>query len=232
MRAIWITLLGVALLAGSAAGASQGGSVDLVAYSTPKDAYGTDHLGLPEDAGRQRHELQPVLRRVRRPGTRRRGRPERRPRRALARSRHRPARRQGPGPEELGRQLAPRDRLRLGRRVRRAGRQSEAHQGLGRPGQAGHPGDHAEPVHFGRRALERDGRLRRAAAGRQDRQAGDRVPVQALPARPGAARQRPRGAARSSRRARATSCSRTRTRRSTPSRRACTPSTRRRRRRC
>src|SRR5947207_2574873 len=40
MRAIWIALLGVALLAGSAAGASQGGSVDLVAYSTPKDAYG------------------------------------------------------------------------------------------------------------------------------------------------------------------------------------------------
>jgi sulfate transport system substrate-binding protein len=33
-------LLGVALLAGSAAGASKGGSVDLVAYSTPKDAYG------------------------------------------------------------------------------------------------------------------------------------------------------------------------------------------------
>jgi sulfate transport system substrate-binding protein len=33
-------LLGVALLAGSAAGASSGGSVDLVAYSTPKDAYG------------------------------------------------------------------------------------------------------------------------------------------------------------------------------------------------
>jgi sulfate transport system substrate-binding protein len=41
MRVIWITLLGVALLAGSAAGASQGGSVDLVAYSTPKDAYGS-----------------------------------------------------------------------------------------------------------------------------------------------------------------------------------------------
>jgi sulfate/thiosulfate transport system substrate-binding protein len=40
MRVIWITLLGVALLAGSAAGASRGGSVDLVAYSTPKDAYG------------------------------------------------------------------------------------------------------------------------------------------------------------------------------------------------
>jgi len=33
-------LIGVALLAGSAAGASKGGSVSLVAYSTPKDAYG------------------------------------------------------------------------------------------------------------------------------------------------------------------------------------------------
>ena len=40
MRVICIALLGVALLAGSAAGASRGGSVDLVAYSTPKDAYG------------------------------------------------------------------------------------------------------------------------------------------------------------------------------------------------
>src|SRR5881398_910320 len=40
MRAIWIALLGVALLAGSAAGASKGTTVDLVAYSTPKDAYG------------------------------------------------------------------------------------------------------------------------------------------------------------------------------------------------
>jgi sulfate/thiosulfate transport system substrate-binding protein len=40
MKAICIALVGVALLAGSAAGASRGGSVDLVAYSTPKDAYG------------------------------------------------------------------------------------------------------------------------------------------------------------------------------------------------
>ena len=39
MKSIWIALLGAALLTGSAAGASQGGSVDLVAYSTPKDAY-------------------------------------------------------------------------------------------------------------------------------------------------------------------------------------------------
>src|SRR6266571_2992157 len=40
MRTIWIALLGVALLAGSAAGASKSTTVDLVAYSTPKDAYG------------------------------------------------------------------------------------------------------------------------------------------------------------------------------------------------
>jgi len=40
MRIIWIALAGVALLAGSAAGATKGGSVALVAYSTPKDAYG------------------------------------------------------------------------------------------------------------------------------------------------------------------------------------------------
>src|SRR6266566_6378541 len=40
MKIIWIALGAVALLAGSASGASKGASVDLVAYSTPKDAYG------------------------------------------------------------------------------------------------------------------------------------------------------------------------------------------------
>ena len=40
MKIICMSLIGVALLAGSAAGASKGGSVSLVAYSTPKDAYG------------------------------------------------------------------------------------------------------------------------------------------------------------------------------------------------
>src|ERR671930_2111293 len=40
MKAIWIALVGVALLTGSAAGGSKGTTVDLVAYSTPKDAYG------------------------------------------------------------------------------------------------------------------------------------------------------------------------------------------------
>jgi sulfate/thiosulfate transport system substrate-binding protein len=40
MKSICIALLGVALLAGSATGASKSTTVDLVAYSTPKDAYG------------------------------------------------------------------------------------------------------------------------------------------------------------------------------------------------
>jgi sulfate transport system substrate-binding protein len=40
MKAIWIALLAVALLAGSAAGATKGTTINLVAYSTPKDAYG------------------------------------------------------------------------------------------------------------------------------------------------------------------------------------------------
>src|SRR3954467_12099554 len=40
MKLMWISLVGVLLLAASATGASKGGSVDLVAYSTPKDAYG------------------------------------------------------------------------------------------------------------------------------------------------------------------------------------------------
>ncbi len=40
MKVIWIALIGVALAAGSASGASKGSSISIVAYSTPKDAYG------------------------------------------------------------------------------------------------------------------------------------------------------------------------------------------------
>jgi sulfate/thiosulfate-binding protein len=40
MKGIWIALVTIALLAGSAAGASKGTTINLVAYSTPKDAYG------------------------------------------------------------------------------------------------------------------------------------------------------------------------------------------------
>ena len=216
MRVIWIALLGVALLAGSASGRVEG---RLDQPGRLLDAQGRvreDHLGLPEDTGRKRGRLQPVVRRLGRPGPRGRGGAAGGPRRALARPGRQPARAEEARPEELGRELAPRDRLRLGRRLRRSRRQPEEDQGLGRPGQERHPGDHAEPVHLGRRTLERDGRLRGPAPRGQDRQAGDRIPVQALQARAGAAGQRPRRRCRSSRRARATSCSRTRTRRSTP----------------
>ena len=45
----------------------------------------------------------------------------------------------------------------------------EEHQDLGRPDQAGHPGHQPEPVHLGRRALERHGRVGRADQAAQDR---------------------------------------------------------------
>ena len=60
----------------------------------------------------------------------------------------------------------------LRRRARRAPRQPEEHQGLGRPRQARRRGADAQPVHLRRRALERHGRLRRADRAGQDRGAG------------------------------------------------------------
>ena len=136
MRVIWIALLGVAVLAGSAAGASKGGSVDLVAYSTPKDAYGkiissfqktqagsgvdfsqsygasgdqARAVAAGQDADLVALSLDPDV--------------------SLLVGK-------GLVPEELERQLAPGDRLRLGRGLRRPRRQPEEDQGLGRPGQA------------------------------------------------------------------------------------------------
>ena len=49
-------------------------------------------------------------------------------------------------------------------------------QDLERPAEARRPGDHAEPVHLGRRALERHGRVRRRAPRGQDAEAGRRLP--------------------------------------------------------
>ena len=144
-----------------------GGSVDLVAYSTPKDAYAKIIPAFQKTAGRERRELHPVLRRLRRPGAGGR-RPACRP--TSSRSRSSPTSttlvKKGLVPQELEREPLQGHRHRLGRRLRRARRQPEAHHGLGRPDQARRPGDHAEPVHLRRRALERDGRLRRAARAR------------------------------------------------------------------
>ena len=54
--------------------------------------------------------------------------------------------------------------LHLDHRVPGAQGQSQGHQGLGRPGQAGRPGDHAEPEDLRRRALELPRRLGLGAA--------------------------------------------------------------------
>ena len=59
---------------------------------------------------------------------------------------------------------------RLDRGVRRPPGQSEGHQDLGRPDQAGHPGHQPQPVHLGRRALERHGRVGRADQAEEDRE--------------------------------------------------------------
>ena len=67
--------------------------LSLVAYSTPREAYGEAHPAVPEDAGRRRRQLHAVLRRVGRADARDQGRTRRRHRRALARSRHGRARR-------------------------------------------------------------------------------------------------------------------------------------------
>ena len=84
----------------------------------------------------------------------------------------------------------------LGRRLRRAQGQPEGHQDLGRPAQARRRGDHAEPVHLGRREVEPAGGLRRADQAGQDAGAGARLPEQAdHQARQGPGQERPRGGA-------------------------------------
>ena len=65
MKIIWIALLGVGLLASSAAGASKGGSVALVAYSTPKDAYGQIISAFQKTSAGSGSQLLAVLRRLR-----------------------------------------------------------------------------------------------------------------------------------------------------------------------
>ena len=106
------------------------------------------------------------------------------------RARHRRPRRLQVGPAVVqghGHQLT--------RRLHRPGRQPEEDQGLERPDPAGRAGRDAEPVHVGRRPLERDGRVRRAAQARQDRQAGAGLPAEAVQERRLAGQERPRLAA-------------------------------------
>ena len=76
----------------------------------------------------------------------------------------------------------PRHGHELGRRLRRPRREPEEDLRLERPAQARRRRRDAEPVHLGRRALEHHGRLRRVAEAGQDRRAGAGQPAQAVPA--------------------------------------------------
>src|SRR5262245_34917090 len=100
MKTICLAFVVAAALAGTASGASQGGSVDLVAYSTPKDAYGKiiqafqstvagGGVSFTQSYGR------PVTRRARSQ------RGSRRTSSTCRSTRHRPARAQEARPEEL-----------------------------------------------------------------------------------------------------------------------------------
>ena len=149
--------------------------------------------GVPEDP--RRGELQPVLRRLRRPDACREGGPQRRHRRALARPGHGRARRRRPRRRELEAPVVSRHGHPVARRLRRPRREPEEDLRLERPDPEGRPGRDAEPVHLRRRPLERDGRLRRAAQARQDRPAGAGLPAEAVQERRLAGQERARRAA-------------------------------------
>ena len=83
-------------------------------------------------------------------------------------------------PPTGARRRVQRDGLELGRRLRRPQGQPEEHPDLGRPRLGERRGDHAEPVHLGRRAVEPHGRLRRSARAGQDGGRGGRVPAELL----------------------------------------------------
>ena len=64
MRRISLTLLVALVFPALAAGAARDTKLALVAYSTPREAYGQLISGLPEDRGRQGRQLLAVVRRV------------------------------------------------------------------------------------------------------------------------------------------------------------------------
>ena len=147
----------------------------------------------PRRAGRR---LQDLLRRVRRPEPRGRGRPEGRLRVLLDRARHDAPGRRRPGRRRLGRDPDQGPDRDVDRLLRRPQGQPEEHQDLGRPAQAGRRGPDAEPVHLGRGEVEPAGRLRRQERRRQGPGGRARLPARAdHRARQGPGQVRPRGAA-------------------------------------
>ena len=214
----------LALVAAGCGGTSDsggsGGKVALVAYSTPQGGLRGAHPGVPED--RRRARASTFSQSYGASGDQSRAVEAGLPADVVAFS-------LAPDVDKLVKAglVAPdwnknkyeRHGHELRRRVRRPQGQPEEHQDLGRPDQARRRGDHAEPVHLGRRALERDGRLRRPDRAGQDRAAGDGLP-QGSCSRTWPCRTRaPARRCRRSSAARATCCSPTRTRRSPRSRR-------------
>ena len=198
-----LAVLGLAVLSGcggpaeegeASGGDGSGGEISLVAYSTPKEAYGelipafnktpegkdvkfTQSYGASGDQARAVESglpadivalsLAPDVDKLVEPGI---------------------------VDGELGRQRHRRLRHQLRRRVRRPQGQPEEHQDLGRPDQGGRRGHHAEPVHLGRREVEPDGRLRRPARAGQVRGGGARLPQEAPAEHAGPGQVGPRGA--------------------------------------
>ena len=141
-------------------------SVTLVAYSTPREAYGADHPGLPGDGrrtgnvsfdqsyGASGEQARAVLAGL-----------QGRRRRALARARRDDARQGGPRRAATGRRTSTRGIVtQVGRRLRRPRRQPEEASAPGPTSQAGRRGRHAERPDLRRRQVERHGRLRRPEA--------------------------------------------------------------------
>ena len=107
------------------------GSISLVAYSTPRDAYSKLIPAFQRHAGRKGHLVPAELRRLRRAGACGDRRPQGRRRRVLARAGHDLARQGGPRRQVVEEGAVPRDRHALGRRLRRPQGQPEAHPHAG-----------------------------------------------------------------------------------------------------
>ena len=122
----------------------------------------------------------PVVRAVGHAGEDDRRRPAGRHRVPLDRARHRHGRRRRPRLQELDEDAAGRDRGRLGRRLRRAAGQPEAHPHLEGPDQAGSAGRDAGSVPLRLGEVERPRRLRPGAEVGHEQQAGHSVRDEAV----------------------------------------------------
>ena len=222
-KLVWISVVLVALVA-AARGRGDRGCREGVegGHAQPgrvlDAAAGADQAdrGVPQDAGRGRHQHPGVLRRLLGAGPGGGQRPARRRRDPQHRQRHQRPRRQGPHQQELGQAELQRRRLELRRRVRAPQRQPEEGQGLERPDEVGCRGRDGQPVH---RAGSPSGTSSPATSpsGSSARRRSRRSPTCRSSTRTTSSRRTRRGRTRRTRssRARATSCSRSRARRST-----------------